>query len=88
MFDNGSGCMKIGFAGEELPSYVFPTVVGQTEPQVPCTSHFLFSCEESLHGVRQLLWKTLCTEIDLTCSLLLAVCYVPACASSNALVCW
>lgn len=29
--DNGSGCIKAGFSGEEAPLHIFPTIVGKTK---------------------------------------------------------
>lgn len=33
IIDNGSGMMKAGFAGEEAPSVVFPSIVGRPKSQ-------------------------------------------------------
>lgn len=34
--DNGSGLVKAGFAGDDAPRAVFPSIVGRPRHQVPC----------------------------------------------------
>ena len=35
--DNGSGLVKAGFAGDDAPRAVFPSIVGRPRHQVTCT---------------------------------------------------
>ena len=37
--DNGSGMCKAGFAGDDAPRAVFPSIVGRPRHQVGCQSH-------------------------------------------------
>ena len=39
--DNGSGMVKSGFAGDDAPRAVFPSIVGRPRHQVP---YFRVSC--------------------------------------------
>lgn len=43
--DNGSGMCKAGFAGDDAPRAVFPSIVGRPRHQVQCLSchHTLIS---------------------------------------------
>ena len=34
VIDNGSGTMKVGFAGDDAPAEVFPSVIGRREKKV------------------------------------------------------
>ena len=34
VIDNGSGTMKVGFAGDDAPVSVFPSVIGRREKKV------------------------------------------------------
>lgn len=38
--DNGSGLVKAGFAGDDAPRAVFPSIVGRPRHQVCCISPF------------------------------------------------
>lgn len=40
--DNGSGMCKAGFAGDDAPRAVFPSIVGRPRHQVCLTWGFLF----------------------------------------------
>ena len=43
--DNGSGMCKAGFAGDDAPRAVFPSIVGRPRHQVSLLQNFsLFSC--------------------------------------------
>ena len=46
VIDNGSGMCKAGFAGDDAPRAVFPSIVGRPRHQV-CTPLFLFIFEPS-----------------------------------------
>ena len=39
--DNGSGMCKAGFAGDDAPRAVFPSIVGRPRHQVKTTEKFL-----------------------------------------------
>ena len=43
--DNGSGMCKAGFAGDDAPRAVFPSIVGR--PKHPGVSNFLFCWQNS-----------------------------------------
>lgn len=45
--DNGSGMCKAGFAGDDAPRAVFPSIVGRPRHQVWFFSLFGLSCEFS-----------------------------------------
>ena len=48
--DNGSGLCKAGFAGDDAPRAVFPSIVGRPRHQVRlCGPKALSSWEEALH---------------------------------------
>jgi len=38
--DNGSGLCKAGFAGDDAPRAVFPSIVGRPRHQVSVTQHY------------------------------------------------
>ena len=40
--DNGSGMCKAGFAGDDAPRAVFPSIVGRPRHQVPNASMMTF----------------------------------------------
>lgn len=42
--DNGSGMCKAGFAGDDAPRAVFPSIVGRPRHQVSTGIVHLFSC--------------------------------------------
>lgn len=60
--DNGSGLCKAGFAGDDAPRAVFPSIVGRPRHQVgtrgawgqplPCSNHQNVANEASVTGVR------------------------------------
>ena len=43
--DNGSGMCKAGFAGDDAPRAVFPSIVGRPRHQVCKTIHFYLNFE-------------------------------------------
>ena len=45
--DNGSGMCKAGFAGDDAPRAVFPSIVGRPRHQVKLTKLFLKLCKEN-----------------------------------------
>lgn len=57
--DNGSGLVKAGFAGDDAPRAVFPSIVGRPRHQVKSTSQIirtnislsrLHYIKEAIHG--------------------------------------
>ena len=54
VIDNGSGMMKVGFAGDDAPASVFPSVVGRREKKVKKLMFFVFSlkCKTIYHLLR------------------------------------
>ena len=57
--DNGSGMCKAGFAGDDAPRAVFPSIVGRPRHQVSIFSYkcpFQQSCTWTFKG--ELKWKT------------------------------
>lgn len=42
--DNGSGMCKAGFAGDDAPRAVFPSIVGRPRHQVSRWSRFVINC--------------------------------------------
>ena len=42
VIDNGSGMMKVGFAGDDAPASVFPSVVGRREKKVKKKKTYVF----------------------------------------------
>lgn len=44
--DNGSGMCKAGFAGDDAPRAVFPSIVGRPRHQVGQNISFLFRANE------------------------------------------
>lgn len=42
VFGNGSGMSKAGFAGDDAPKAVFPTIVGRLKHEVKYLSYFLY----------------------------------------------
>ena len=45
--DNGSGMCKAGFAGDDAPRAVFPSIVGRPRHQVKLTKLSLKLCKEN-----------------------------------------
>ena len=43
VIDMGSGCMRLGFAGEDMPKSVFPTATGVLEAEVSMSSSTVLS---------------------------------------------
>ena len=44
VIDNGSGMCKAGFAGDDAPRAVFPSIVGRPRHQVPHIKSVIFDC--------------------------------------------
>ena len=55
MFDNGSGFFKAGFAGDDSPSTVFPTVVGRAESLARSVDSILFRVGFDAHLKRDVI---------------------------------
>lgn len=53
--DNGSGLVKAGFAGDDAPRAVFPSIVGRPRHQVKTTSA-CFLCKQKLETNSERLW--------------------------------
>lgn len=47
--DNGSGMCKAGFAGDDAPRAVFPSIVGRPRHQV--TLYRNFNCRQDMNGL-------------------------------------
>ena len=53
--DNGSGMCKAGFAGDDAPRAVFPSIVGRPRHQVKKSNHFFLLFLNMLSNLSNLL---------------------------------
>jgi len=51
--DNGSGMCKAGFAGDDAPRAVFPSIVGRPRHQVSINIHLTHRCDDITSGGSQ-----------------------------------
>lgn len=47
--DNGSGMCKAGFAGDDAPRAVFPSIVGRPRHQVNYKFYYIIKCIVEVH---------------------------------------
>lgn len=48
--DNGSGMCKAGFAGDDAPRAVFPSIVGRPRHQVSINIHLMHRYDDTILG--------------------------------------
>ena len=84
--DNGSGMCKAGFAGDDAPRAVFPSIVGRPRHQVQQTKHHTQThCSITLIGEILVLWENCLLKLSSYNSLLLCQ-YLASFHKSHAII--